>query len=190
MRKMEEKRAFYRKIFSGDPQNSIIAYIRTLSIQLAKEALEQTEGDRTLTEEQELAIRYHAHGILGLLREWIFAKESMETGTLAAFLYRKTLDFLKEALTGSNTARMTSCRASCRPCFSQNSKNPGNDPIIVPRVLLSFLIPVGFVGGWRPARTGAPIPWGRCHPSPLPGRWLPRPPPAGSSPAPVRWRHR
>ncbi|MDO4632961.1 MAG: TetR/AcrR family transcriptional regulator C-terminal domain-containing protein [Eubacteriales bacterium] len=96
MQKMEEKRPFYKKVFASDSQNSISAYIHNLGLALAKDALEQS-GTASLTEEQELAIAYHNFGIQGLLRDWVLSDKPMNTFTLAAFMYHKTPDFLKES---------------------------------------------------------------------------------------------
>ncbi|MDO4620696.1 MAG: TetR/AcrR family transcriptional regulator C-terminal domain-containing protein [Lachnospiraceae bacterium] len=96
MQKMEGKRAFYKKVFASDSQNSIANYIHNLALALAKDALQQA-GAEKLTEEQELAIAYHNYGIQGLLREWVLSDKPVNTMTLATLMYHKTPDFLKES---------------------------------------------------------------------------------------------
>ncbi|MDO4648793.1 MAG: TetR/AcrR family transcriptional regulator C-terminal domain-containing protein [Eubacteriales bacterium] len=96
MQKMEEKRPFYKKVFASASQNSIAAYIHNLGLEIARDALEKAGAD-PLTEEQKLSIAYHNFGIQGLLKDWILSDKPMNTFTLAAFMYSRTPDFLKES---------------------------------------------------------------------------------------------
>ncbi len=97
MQNMDEKRSFYKKVFSSDSQNSLISYVRNMSIKLAKESLEQAGYADALTIEQELSIKYNAYGTFGLLQEWILSNEPMTTLILAEFMYGKTPDILKKS---------------------------------------------------------------------------------------------
>lgn len=90
----EGRRAFYARCFSERSQNSIAEYIAEFSMELAESTM--TATGKTMTRRQELAVRYHVHGITGMFGEWL-QSDSISTAELSELLYERTPDFLKDA---------------------------------------------------------------------------------------------
>ena len=93
--RMAKRRQFYQRAIDDKSQNSIVTYMEEFSMQISREAVRHATG-KELTPEQEFAVKYHIHGINGMLREWLFT-DNMTTEFLTNELYARTPDFLKEA---------------------------------------------------------------------------------------------
>jgi len=97
MIQFQKRKLFYQKAFSDKSQNAIEEYATSYNLALMREAVEKYQGF-PMTQQQELAVIYHQHGVMGLFNDWIFDRLSMDIHMLALFQYEKTPDFLKEAL--------------------------------------------------------------------------------------------
>lgn len=93
----EKRKTFYRRAFTDKSQNAIEGYINQHSCSMAQTAVERLQ-DGPLTAQQEMAIRYHQYGVMGLFKDWIFERLDMSRSQLAEFQYQQTPDFLKRAL--------------------------------------------------------------------------------------------
>ena len=93
---MENRRNFYRKAFADNTQNSISDYIMAFNRQIAEDAVKHMTGETTLSREQSLAVNYHAYGVMGLFREWLF-EDDLSVEEVNTFLFERTPNFLKAA---------------------------------------------------------------------------------------------
>lgn len=98
----EERRPFYRKCFNERVQNSIADYMFETSLKVAQNAMDAAGNQ--MTRRQELAVRYHCYGIVGMFGEWLKDDGSLTTSELSELLFERTPDFLKRAF--DSTARV------------------------------------------------------------------------------------
>lgn len=96
LKHMNQRRIFYQKTYTQRSQNSIDQYIQKLNVQTASDAVLRY-FKKPATFEQQLAIKYHSYGMMGLFQEWITDEQSVTIEQLANFQYRNTPDFLKAA---------------------------------------------------------------------------------------------
>lgn len=94
-RAFEERKTFYRRCFTERAQNSIAEYMFETAVSLGGDAMART-GDK-MTRRQELAVRYHCYGIVGMFGEWLKDDGSITTSELSDLLFERTPDFLKDA---------------------------------------------------------------------------------------------
>lgn len=90
-------KAFYKRAFDDRSQNSIEKYMFQFSMKLSADAYAAANDGQSLTKEQLTAVRYHAYGIIGLFKDWIFDRNDLTSEEMSQFLFSKTPDFLKEA---------------------------------------------------------------------------------------------
>ena len=90
-----KRRNFYQKAFDDRSQNSISEYLIDFNLQISREAVKYYTG-KDLTTDQEFAVRYHIHGVMGMFCEWLFG-EDLTAEYLNTSLYERTPDFLKDA---------------------------------------------------------------------------------------------
>ncbi|WP_239256240.1 TetR/AcrR family transcriptional regulator C-terminal domain-containing protein [Listeria ilorinensis] len=97
MAQFEKRKTFYQKVFTDKSQNTIKEYANQHSLLMAKKAVEYYQGS-PWTLQQEIAVTYHQHAVMGLFMDWIFDRLAIDIQQLADFQYQQTPDFLKEAL--------------------------------------------------------------------------------------------
>ena len=94
---MKERKTFYQRAYNDHSQNAIDRYINRFNIENSINIVKAVSGADELTEEQIIAIKYHAYGVIGLFHELIFDELNVDVDKLSAFQYEKTPDFLKQA---------------------------------------------------------------------------------------------
>ncbi len=94
---MKERKTFYQRAYNDHSQNAIDRYINRFNIENSINIVKAVSGADELTEEQIIAIKYHAYGVIGLFHEMIFDELNVDVDKLSAFQYEKTPDFLKQA---------------------------------------------------------------------------------------------
>lgn len=104
MARFEKRKNFYQRAFTDKSQNAIEDYVNQHSLMVSKKSVEAYQQS-PLTSQQEIAILYHQHGIMGLFKDWIFDRLDMDIQQLADFQYQKVPDFLKKALSQYNPTK-------------------------------------------------------------------------------------
>ena len=89
------RRNFYQKAFDDQSQNSIAKYLIDFNLQISREAVKYYTG-KDLTADQEFAVKYHIHGVMGMFCEWLFG-DDLTADYMNTSLYERTPDFLKDA---------------------------------------------------------------------------------------------
>ncbi|HDG8499629.1 TPA: TetR/AcrR family transcriptional regulator C-terminal domain-containing protein [Staphylococcus aureus] len=97
MMQFQKRKSFYQKVFIDKSQNAINDYAMEYNLALVKNAVELYQG-KPMTVEQEIAILYHQYGVFNLFKDWIYDRVNMDIQQLAQFLYNRTPQFLKKAL--------------------------------------------------------------------------------------------
>jgi AcrR family transcriptional regulator len=95
---IERRRIFYIKAYQENSQNSINRYVQNFNVQLGKDTLKSLTGNKDISSEQLLSIKYHSYGIMGIFKEWLFGEMPISTADLARFQFEHTPDFLRDAL--------------------------------------------------------------------------------------------
>lgn len=86
-RRLWEHRAFYRRAFEEDSQNSIGRYLLQMSIRVNEDALKRHLGVRSLSLEYAFKARHFAHGNVGCLIDWLRGEVHATPEQLAAQMF-------------------------------------------------------------------------------------------------------
>lgn len=97
-RRLQERKLFYRKVFRDKSQNNIEQFIFQFNVNYSIAAFQAFYHTDEIEPAQMLAIRYHSHGIVGILRDWIFDEVESDIQTISDFDYSRIPDFLRPAL--------------------------------------------------------------------------------------------
>lgn len=97
MTTMAAHKQFYRQALIDDSQNAIADYIHQFDVATATAAALASLHVQHLSASQTLAISYHAYGVIGLFKDWLFDRLPQDVATLAQFQYQQLPDFLKAA---------------------------------------------------------------------------------------------
>ena len=86
-RRLWARRAFYRRAFEEDVQNSIERYLLELSIEANEAALRRHLGVTTLAHEHVFEAHHFAHGNVGCVIDWLRGELSATPEQLAAAMF-------------------------------------------------------------------------------------------------------
>ncbi len=95
-----ERRAFYRRAFDEDEQNSIHRYLLQYSIEANETALKRHLGVAALSREYTFRARHFAHGNVGCTIDWLRGELDATPRQLAALMFSCIPDTLREAYLG------------------------------------------------------------------------------------------
>lgn len=93
---MDQRRSFYKKVFTENSQNSIVKYGMKYTLQMVRDVMLATTGAEP-TAYQLMEARHHTYGIFGLQQEWFSGESGVSAAELAEFLYDHTPAYLKTA---------------------------------------------------------------------------------------------
>lgn len=97
-KQIENRKNFYQKAYGDTSQNSIEKYVMSFTLQIAQAAYEHANNGHSMTPDQITALKYHNYGVQGLFKEWIFGNGDITSREMSDFLFTKTPNFMKEAL--------------------------------------------------------------------------------------------
>lgn len=98
LKRMWERRYFYRTVFADRSQNSIERYIQDFDVQMAEKLVKRHIGVKKLSEQQMFDIKSHSYGSIGCTVEWLWGKLSTTPEQLALWEVERMPTFLFEAL--------------------------------------------------------------------------------------------
>ena len=101
LRRMWEKREFYRKAFADKSQNSISEYIQDFDVRLMTQTVCDYLGIDTLSGWQVFAIKHLSYGSIGCTLEWLQGLLIASPEELAQWEFDSMPPFLKEAYQAS-----------------------------------------------------------------------------------------
>lgn len=96
-RKLWERRAFYRRAFEEDAQNSIGRYLLQYSIEANESALKRQLGVPVLSCERAFEARHFAHGNVGCVVDWLRGDFDATPRQLAVLIFACMPDSLRSA---------------------------------------------------------------------------------------------
>ncbi|MBQ3301867.1 MAG: TetR/AcrR family transcriptional regulator C-terminal domain-containing protein [Eggerthellaceae bacterium] len=91
------RRAFYKRAFEEDSQNSIYRYLLQFSIEANEVALKRYLGVPKLAREYVFAARHFAHGNIGCLVDWLRGEIDATPAQLAACMFSCMPEALRDA---------------------------------------------------------------------------------------------
>jgi len=86
-KRLWERRAFYRRAFEEDSQNSIWRYLLQFSVEANEWALKRYLGVATLSQEHAFIARHFAHGNIGCLVDWLQGSISATPMQLTSYMF-------------------------------------------------------------------------------------------------------
>ena len=91
------RRAFYRRAFEEDAQNSIWRYLLQFSIQANEAALKRHLGVLALSSEHAFQARHFAHGNVGCVTDWLRGSIEATPEQLASYMFSCMPAMLRQA---------------------------------------------------------------------------------------------
>lgn len=101
-RRLWARRAFYRRAFEEDSQNSIYRYLLDLSANANEKALKRHLGVTVLADEMAFVARHFAHGNVGCVVDWLRGTLNMSAESLASCMFAAMPKILCDAYAASS----------------------------------------------------------------------------------------
>lgn len=98
LRRMWERRDFYRTAFADRSQNSIERHIQDFDVRMSEEYVKRHTGAKKLTDQQLFEIKSHSYGSIGCTVEWLWGELSATPEQLAAWECKRMPAFMLDAL--------------------------------------------------------------------------------------------
>jgi len=96
LRLLQEKRSFYRKVFSDQNQNALGHYIYAYNVKNTEQLLQNRCPDTPLTEQELFRIQFFASAWVNCMIRWILEPSDRTPESMAALIYQNLPSPLKD----------------------------------------------------------------------------------------------